>query len=180
MTSRLRWPPALGFSPALALALTLVLTVACSAPDTGVQAEAAAATDQLVADANPAAVPLDTEDLLAITDGLQGAADAWNRGDLSGHLAGYADSTTFMSGQGPRRGVEYIRDAFTRSYFRDGAPDQELGFSGIEGRALGPNHALITGSFRLSGGGLDEQSGWFTLVWARTADGWRIIHDHSS
>jgi hypothetical protein len=25
-----------------------------------------------------------------------------------------------------------------------------------------------------------DQSGWFTLVWQRTADGWRVIHNHSS
>lgn len=148
--------------------------LACTAPDT------AEVSDPPPDGVNIAAVPLDTGDLRLITAELQESADAWNRGDLSGHLAGYADSTTFMSRQGPRRGVEYIRDAFTRSYFSDGAPDQELGFTSIEARALGPNHALVTGSFRLSGGGMDEQSGWFTLVLARTADGWRIIHDHSS
>jgi len=130
--------------------------------------------------ADIAAAPLDSSDEHAIVLELQESADAWNRGDLSGHLAGYADSTTFMSRQGPRRGVEYIRDAFTRSYFSDGQPDQTLEFSSIEGRALGRDHALVTGTFLLSGGGQDDQSGWFSLVWARTPDGWRIIHDHSS
>jgi ketosteroid isomerase-like protein len=42
------------------------------------------------------------------------------------------------------------------------------------------DHALITGRFTLSGGGKDEQTGRFTLIWMRTPAGWRIVHDHSS
>ena len=45
---------------------------------------------------------------------------------------------------------------------------------------LDPNAVLMTGRFILSGGEEAEQSGWFTLVWARTPEGWRVIHDHSS
>jgi ketosteroid isomerase-like protein len=36
----------------------------------------------------------------------------------------------------------------------------------------------VTGHFVLGGGGA-ARSGWFTLVWVRTATGWRILHDHS-
>ena len=35
-------------------------------------------------------------------------------------------------------------------------------------------------TFVLEGGGQPEQSGWFSTVWERQADGWRVIHDHSS
>ena len=38
----------------------------------------------------------------------------------------------------------------------------------------------VTGRFVLSGGGAAEQSGWFTIVWMRTTEGWRAVHDHSS
>jgi len=38
----------------------------------------------------------------------------------------------------------------------------------------------MTGRFALSGGGLPEQSGWFSLVWLQTPAGWRVVHDHSS
>lgn len=47
-------------------------------------------------------------------------------------------------------------------------------------RPLGRDAALANGHFLLRGGGLPEQSGWFTLVWLRTAHGWRAVHDHSS
>jgi ketosteroid isomerase-like protein len=46
-------------------------------------------------------------------------------------------------------------------------------------RPLGRDHALAVGRFVLSGGGLAERSGWFTLLWERAPGGWRVIHDHS-
>ncbi len=39
---------------------------------------------------------------------------------------------------------------------------------------------MMTGGFALTGGGRPDATGRFTLVWQRTAAGWRIIHDHSS
>jgi hypothetical protein len=32
----------------------------------------------------------------------------------------------------------------------------------------------------LEGGGQPEHSGWFSTVWERRREGWRVIHDHSS
>lgn len=111
---------------------------------------------------------------------MAASANAWNRGDLRGHLAIYVDSVTFMTKSGPRPGVRAIEEAFTRSYFRDGKPKQTLGFDQLTIRFLSSDAALVTGHFQLSGGGEPDQSGWFTLVWIRTADGWRAMHDHSS
>lgn len=108
------------------------------------------------------------------------STEAWNRGDLKGHLALYVDTVTFMTKQGPRPGVAAVEEAFTRSYFRDGMPKQQLRFEQVVLRPLGRDAALETGRFILSGGGEPDQSGWFTLVWLRTADGWRAVHDHSS
>jgi hypothetical protein len=47
-------------------------------------------------------------------------------------------------------------------------------------RPIGPEHALMTGRFILSGAGQPDRSGWFTLVWEWQNGRWRIIHDHSS
>ena len=110
----------------------------------------------------------------------EASAAAWNRGDLDGHLALYVDTVTFMTASGPRPGVAAIRSAFAQRYFQDGRPKQRLGFDELTVRRLGRDAALETGRFRLTGGGLPEQSGWFTLVWERTAAGWRVVHDHSS
>ena len=101
-------------------------------------------------------------------------------GDLPGHLAAYDESVTFMTKDGPRPGVAPIEKAFRETYFRDGQAIQQLRFEGLAVRPLGPDAALATARWMLSGGGKAEQSGWFTLVWRRTAAGWRVVHDHSS
>ncbi len=108
------------------------------------------------------------------------SAEAWNRGDLKGHLSLYVDTVTFMTRTGPRPGVAAIEEAFSKAYFRDGRPKQTLTFEQVTVRPLGRDAALQTGRFLLSGGGEAEQSGWFTLVWVRTTQGWKAVHDHSS
>jgi len=108
------------------------------------------------------------------------SAEAWNRGDLKGHLAIYAEEVTFMTPTGPRPGVAPIEESFTKKYFRDGRPKQHLGFEQIAVRPLGADAALETGRYVLSGGGEPDQTGWFSLVWRRTAQGWKVVHDHSS
>jgi uncharacterized protein (TIGR02246 family) len=121
-----------------------------------------------------------TEDEAAIREATRASAEAWNRGDLSGHLAIYVDTVTFMTRNGPRPGVDAIERAFAETYFVDGAPRQNLRFEQVVIRPLGRDAALETGRFVLEGGGEPEQSGWFTLVWLRTPDGWKAVHDHSS
>ena len=111
---------------------------------------------------------------------IQASMEAFNRGDLPGHLAIYDESVTFMTKNGPRSGIAPIEEAFRKSYFRDGLPKQQLSFDQLAPRPLGPDHALVTGKYLLSGGGEPDQSGWFTLIWTRTPKGWRAIHDHSS
>ena len=105
-------------------------------------------------------------------------AAAWNRADLDGHIAAYADSATFMA-PGPVAGRATIRRSLS-GFWRDGRPVQDLRYEDLSVRPLGPRHALMTGRYVLSGGGRDERTGWFSLVWEETADGWVILHDHSS
>ncbi len=124
---------------------------------------------------------VDFEDDRALIEAeIAGSASAWNRGDLIGHLALYVPDVTFMTKTGPRPGVEAIEKAFREKYFDAGKPRQTLSFDHIVVRQLGPDSAMATGQFLLSGGGLEDQSGWYTLVWVRTEDGWRAVHDHSS
>jgi len=131
--------------------------------------------------AEPAAPPSDWKADEAQIEALsQASLDAWNKGDLKGHLAMYSEDMTFMTPSGPRPGVAPLEKSFAEKYFKDGKPKQTLSFSNRTLRRLGPDAALETGRFLLTGGGEPEQSGWFTLVWVRTADGWRAIHDHSS
>jgi uncharacterized protein (TIGR02246 family) len=131
--------------------------------------------------AEPASKPSDwSADMAQIEALSQASADAWNKGDLKGHLAIYTGDMTFMTRNGPRPGVEPLEKSFAERYFKDGRPKQTLSFDQRTLRRLGPDAVLETGHFLLTGGGEPDQSGWFTLVWVRTADGWRVIHDHSS
>src|SRR5687767_5725827 len=111
---------------------------------------------------------------------LQSTADAWNRADLAGHVAPYADSAAFMTGRGPMIGRDNIEDSLRRGFWRDGKPVQSLRYEHVSVRALGRDHALVTGRFVLTGGGREDASGWFSLVWERGPQGSREIHDHSS
>ncbi len=119
-------------------------------------------------------------DEASIAAALQEAADAWNRADMRGHLAMYVDSVTYMTPNGPRPGLAPIEATFTRHLWSNGRPKQELRFEQTAIRPLGADAALATGRFVLHGGGAPDASGWFTLVWVRTAAGWRAVHDHSS
>ncbi len=116
----------------------------------------------------------------AIPAGLTASAEAWNNADLAGHIRPYADTATFMGGNGPIQGRERVGESLARSFWRDGKPKQQLSFDRIEVRPLGDRHALSTGHFVLTGGGEADRSGWFSLTWEKTAAGWQILHDHSS
>jgi uncharacterized protein (TIGR02246 family) len=130
--------------------------------------------------AGPALAPRTwSADEARIRAAMQASSDAWNRGDLKGHLAIYVDSVSFMTPNGPRPGVAAIEESFTRTFFQGGRPKQNLRFEQMVVRPLGPGSALATGRFILSGGGTPDNTGWFTLVWVRTANGWRAVHDHS-
>jgi ketosteroid isomerase-like protein len=111
---------------------------------------------------------------------LDSSAAAWNRGDVKGHLATNADSVEFMTRHGPVVGNDSVVHMMTDHYFKNGQPTQQLRFEHVTVRPLGERHALAVGQFILSGGGLADQSGWFSTVWEHRPEGWRVIHDHSS
>jgi len=128
---------------------------------------------------NPTGI-LNKQDESQILAALQASVEAWNRGDLKGHLAIYDPSVTVMTKNGPRPTIEAIETSFGQTYFVDGKPKQNLRMESIRVRALSEQSALVTGRFVLSGGAEPEQSGWFTLVWVHTEVGWRAVHDHTS
>lgn len=107
---------------------------------------------------------------------------AWNRGDLPAFLAGYdrSDEITFV-GKEVARGFGGLEARYQRAY---GSREQmgTLTFSELEYRPLGRDAALVLGRFALqrteAGGG--AASGRFTVVFRKTAEGWKIIHDHTS
>jgi len=130
--------------------------------------------------AAPAALADWTADEAKIRRQLAASTEAFNRGDLPGHLAIYDPGVTFMTREGPRPGIQPIEKAFRENYFRDGKAIQQLRFESLAVRPLGPDVALATARWSLAGGDKPDQSGWFTLVLQRGRAGWRAVHDHSS
>jgi ketosteroid isomerase-like protein len=128
-------------------------------------------------DQAPGKAPIDRAALIAQ---LQATTAPWTAGDLEAFVAPYEASSTFMTKEGPI-GRDEMRAHYQKVFFGPGGgKPRPLRFERLEVRPLGDDHALMTGRFVLGGDGKPDQSGWFTLVWVRTPQGWRILHDHSS
>lgn len=118
----------------------------------------------------------------AIQQVLADQVSAWNRGDIAAFMQGYKDSpeTTFI-GKTIRQGWQQVMDRYKASYSTKDAMGT-LEFSDLKVRMLGSDYAVATGKYHLTrtatGGG--DASGIFSLVWQKSADGWKIILDHTS
>jgi uncharacterized protein (TIGR02246 family) len=118
----------------------------------------------------------------AITVLLEQQAAAWNRGDIDGFMSAYAktDDLRFASGGKVTYGWQATRDGYKKRY-PDKAAMGTLTFSDLTITALAPDAALAFGRWKLT---LENQSatpnGLFTLTLKKTAEGWRIIQDHTS
>ncbi|MDX1548711.1 MAG: SgcJ/EcaC family oxidoreductase [Rhodothermales bacterium] len=105
---------------------------------------------------------------------------AWNAGDVEGFMDGYArsDSLRFASGGSVQTGWQTTLDRYRRSY-PDRAAMGTLSFDLREIRVLSPRYALVFGAWRLDRVA-DQPSGLFTLLFEKRAEGWRVVHDHTS
>ena len=111
---------------------------------------------------------------------LDAQSAAWNRGDIEGYMDGYARSakTVFISGDTVTRGWQTVLDRYKKRY----DTREKMGtltFSDLEITPIGASAAIVLGSWRLQRAN-DEPHGKFTLLFRRTKQGWRIVHDHTS
>jgi uncharacterized protein (TIGR02246 family) len=133
--------------------------------------------------APPAVSPVATaQEIGGIVRLLEVSTQGWNRGDLDAFLVPYAEDATFVGSRGLLRGKPAIRAQYQSSYFGAGRVRGTLRFEGIEVRMLGPRSALAVGRYVVTerGAGQADATGLFSLALERRAEGWRIIHDHSS
>ena len=129
-----------------------------------------------------------TGDAAAIRQVMDGQQAAWSRGDVDGFMRGYKDSpdTTFV-GTSVRKGYRTILDSY-RKHYANSAQMGRLTFSGLDVRLLPGTggevrYAVVTGRFHLDRrdrGEVAQDDGVFSLLWEKTADGWKIILDHTS
>lgn len=116
----------------------------------------------------------------AVTAALEQQVREWNAGNLAGFMETYAksDRIRFASGGDVSLGWRTVFDRYQKRY-GDRAAMGTLTFSDLDITLLGSDAALAFGRWRLKRE-KDEPSGLFTLVFRKTADGWRIVHDHTS
>ncbi len=111
---------------------------------------------------------------------LDAQVAAWNRGDIDGFMNGYEQSgqTIFVSGDTLTRGWQTVLDRYKKNYdSRDKMGT--LAFTELEIKPLSEFYAVATGRWQLTRAE-DTPHGRFTLVFRRTATGWKIVHDHTS
>ncbi|MGA2000466.1 MAG: nuclear transport factor 2 family protein [Terriglobales bacterium] len=108
--------------------------------------------------------------------------DAWNRGDLEGFMAGYWKSPemSFISGTTETRGWEPTLERYRKKYQGEGKEMGKLDFFDLRVEMVGPEAAFVRGHWHLQMKNGQEPGGLFTLVLRKFADGWRIVHDHTS
>jgi len=110
---------------------------------------------------------------------MQKSAQDWNKGDLAAFMDSYDDSATMMGHHG-LIGKDSMMAHYKATYFKDGAPQQQLTFDAFHIQPLAGDYVLLMGRFTLNGNNLPTLSGWFSLVCVRRPNGWKILHDHTS
>jgi ketosteroid isomerase-like protein len=107
------------------------------------------------------------------------AAD-WNRGDVETFMQGYwkSEKMVFVSGTNVSRGWQAALDRYKKDYDSK-AKMGTLTFADLEINVLSKDAAVVLGSWALARES-DNPGGKFTLIFRKTKDGWKIVHDHTS
>src|SRR5438270_651427 len=124
---------------------------------------------------------LRADDAADIKKVLDDQVAAWNKGDLVGFMKGYWNSRdlTFVFGKDVTRGWQETLDRYKKRYQAEGKEMGKLTFSDVVVKELAPGVAMVTGKWELT---LSKEAvgGRYTLILKKLADGWRIVHDHTS
>jgi ketosteroid isomerase-like protein len=120
-----------------------------------------------------------TNDAARIIELMNQSAVDWNNGRLDAFMSLYDSSATFMMPGGPV-GIGGMKENYQKGFFNGNMPKQNLRYEEMVVRSLGKDYALLTGKFILYGNNLKDRSGRYSLVFKKTNQGWKIIHDHSS
>jgi ketosteroid isomerase-like protein len=104
----------------------------------------------------------------------------WNRGDIPAYMHGYwkSDSLLFIGSKGPTYGWSSTLTNYLKSYPSKEAMGQ-LSFDLKKVKILSAQHAYVVGKWQLDREN-DTLKGYFSLLWEKIGEEWKIISDHSS
>jgi uncharacterized protein (TIGR02246 family) len=129
-----------------------------------------------------------SDEAAAIRQAMATQQAAWNRGDVDAFMRTYKDApdTTFV-GSSVRKGYATILESYRRHY-ANRAQMGRLTYSDLDVRLLPGTdgevrYAVVTGRFHLDRsehGEVAQDDGIYSLLWEKTADGWKIVLDHTS
>jgi len=123
---------------------------------------------------------LKEQDKNSIISVLEKQEKAWNEGNIDTFMQGYlkSEDLVFNGSSGPIYGWNSVRDRYIRSY-----PTKEkmgqLNFKIQKISSVSENVAQLLGQFFLYYPD-KELSGYFSLIWLKTDNGWLILSDHTS
>lgn len=104
----------------------------------------------------------------------------WNNGDMIGYMQGYlkSDSLLFVGKTGPFYGWQKNLEIYQQVYL-DKAAMGTLIFDIKQIKMIDKKHAFVLGGWNLQME-KGEQKGFFTLLFEKFKEGWKIVVDHSN
>ncbi|WP_224487838.1 YybH family protein [Robertkochia flava] len=123
---------------------------------------------------------LKESDKNAIEAVLKMQEEAWNTADIDAFMEGYwkSEDLAFVGSGGGVFGWEATKARYQKNY-PDAAAMGELRFEIIKMQQVNEGVAQVIGKFILDREN-ETLSGFFTLVWRKFGDQWRIVSDHTS
>ena len=111
---------------------------------------------------------------------LKQQVEKWNRGDIHSFVKSYNNSpNTLYVSSTLFRGYHSILKRYLTHY----ANKDEMGklsYSILELKVLSPMYAMVVGKWHLERAKGGDLGGVFTLLYEKTAQGWKIDVDHTS
>ena len=120
---------------------------------------------------------IDKEAVLAV---LAHQEDAWNQGNIESFMRGYwnNDQLVFVGSNGPTYGYRNTLERYLKSYPTKAAMGQ-LKFNLLFVEQWDTQTIQVIGKFTLDRE-KDQPTGFFTLLFRKMGDDWKIVSDHSS
>ena len=104
---------------------------------------------------------------------------AWNRGDLDGFCALYAEDALFVSPAGLTRGRALVRERYEKKYGTDKSSMGTLAIEVIEARALDAGAVSVAAKWTLEWSNRDPATGHTLIVFTRRDGSWQLVQDAS-